>query len=265
MSTRSLRRFTPVAALALATMAAMAACTSAGPAKPMPSTSVPSTSVPSTGGGVSLPADPGPEQVVLPATRPPTRPPTRLPAGPACLGAVIHSIDASDTGPPWKRLCIAVGGVLRVTNLGPDGFSVSSGDNVACNYAAGVRECRLLHPGTVTFTIVNAHQTRTLTLVIAKASSPPKPSPACMAAGTTLTIDATDGGPQRWPVCMKLNSMVRVVNLGPEGFLVRPAGAVTCTYEAAVRVCHFTRPQTVTFTTTHGDSAPRTQTVVVIR
>jgi hypothetical protein len=259
LSTRSLRRFTTVAALALAAMVAAPACTSAGAVKPMPHNNVSTASpgVASPAPPASLPANPRPEQVALPATRPLT--------GPACLGAVIHRVDASDTGPPWKPLCLTVGGVLLVTNLGPDGFSASSWDNVECNYAAGVRECRLLHPGTVTFTIVNEHQTRTLTLVIIKASSPPKPSPACMAAGTTLTIDAADGGPQRWPVCMKLNTVVRVVNLGPEGFLVRPAGAVTCTYEAAVRVCHFTRPQTVTFTTTHGDSAPRTQTVVVIR
>jgi hypothetical protein len=255
LSTRSLRRFTPVAALALATVAAMAACTSAGPVEPMPSTSGGASPIPAP--AASLPDNSAPEPVVLPATRPPT--------GPACLGAVIHTIDASDTGPPWKRLCLSVGGVLRVTNLGPEGFSANSWDNVECNYAAGVRECRLLHPGTVTFTVVNASQTRTLTVVISKASSPPKPAPACMPAGTTLTIDAADGGPQRWPVCMKLNTVVRVINLGPDGFLVRPAGAVTCTYEAGVRVCHFTRAQTVTFTTTHGDSAPRTQTVVVIR
>jgi hypothetical protein len=258
LSTRSLRRLTAVAALAVAVLAAAPACTSAGAVKPTTTTtgsSLPSVASPAP--AASLPGNPRPEPVALPATSPPTRP--------VCLGAVIHTVDASDTGPPWKRLCLTVGGVLRVTNLGPDGFSADSWDNVACNYAAGVRECRLLHPGTVTFTVVNAHQTRTLTLVIAKASSPPKPSPACMAAGTTLTIDATDGGPQRWPVCVKLNTVVRVINLGPDGFQVSPAGAVTCTYEAAVRICHFTRPQTVTFTTTHGDSAPRTQTVVVIR
>ena len=258
MNTRFLRRLTAVTALALATTATAAACTSAGPVKPRPTatgTASPSVASPTP---AASPTKPKPAQVALPPT---TGPPT----GPACLGAVVHRLDASDTGPPWKQRCITVGGVLLVTNLGPEGFSANSWDNVECNYEGAVRECRLLHAGTVKFTITNAHQTRTLTLVIAKASSPPKPSPACMAGRTTFTIDAADGGPARWPVCMKMSGLVRVVNLGPDGFLVSPSGAVTCSYEAAVRACRFTRPQTVTFTTTHGDSMPRTQTVVAIR
>jgi hypothetical protein len=64
---------------------------------------------------------------------------------------------------------------------------------------------------------------------------------------------------------MKTSGTVRVENLGPEGFEVSPAGAVKCFYEAAVRTCRFTRAETVTFTTTHGDEEPRTQTVVAIR
>jgi hypothetical protein len=259
LNTRSLRRLTAVAALALATATAAAACTSAAQVKPLPDpTGTASPSVASPTPATTLPTEPA--QVALPTTTT-TRPPT----GPACLGAVVHRIDASDTGPPWKQLCITVGGVLLVTNLGPEGFSASSSDKVECNYEAAVRECRLLHTGTVKFTITNAHQTRTLTLVITKASSPPKPSPACLAGGTTLTIDAADGGPGRWPVCMKMSGVVRVVNLGPDGFLVSPADAVTCSYEAAVRECRFTRPETVTFTTTHGDWMPQTQTVVAIR
>ena len=120
-----------------------------------------------------------------------------------------------------------------MTNLGPDGFSANSWDNVECHYEAAVRECRLLHPGTVKFTIVNASQTRTLTLRIVKASAPHTPAPACLAAGKTFVIDAAEGGPGGWPVCMKTTGIVRVVNLGPEGFLVSPAGAVKCSYEAA--------------------------------
>jgi hypothetical protein len=101
--------------------------------------------------------------------------------------------------------------------------------------------------------------------VIAKASSPPKPAPACLADGTTFTIDAAEGGPDSWPVCMKMSGMVWIVNLGPDTFLVSPSDAVTCSYEAAVRECHFTRPETVTFTTTYGDWMPRPQTIVAIR
>jgi hypothetical protein len=262
MTTRTRRRRTAVPALALATLAtlaAVAACASADQVSPLPYTA--GTASPSVASPTAA-ASPGATAKQVPVGVPPT---TRPPTGPACVGAVVHRVDASDSGPPWKPLCITVGGVLLVTNLGPEGFSASSWDDVECNYEAAVRECRLLHAGTVTFTIVNAHGTRTLALRIAEAAFPPKPSPACMADGTTLTIDAADGGPGRWPVCMKTSGVVRVVNLGPDGFLANPAGAVACSYEAAVRECRFTGPETVTFTTTYGDGMPRTQTVVAIR
>jgi hypothetical protein len=259
MNVRSLRRLTTVAALALATMAAAAACTSAGTVEPLTDTAgAASPSATSPTPATPLPTNPKPAQIALSPT-------TGSQVNPVCLGAVVHRIDASDTGPPWKQRCITVGGELLVANLGPDGFSASSWNNVGCNYAGGVHSCRLLHTGTVKFTVDNGHQTRTLTLVIAKASTPPKPSPACMAAGTKFTIDAANGGPPSWPVCMKMSNVVRVVNLGPEGFSVRPSNAVTCSYAAAVRSCRFTGPETVTFTTSPGDAEPRTQTVVAIR
>jgi hypothetical protein len=264
MNIRSLRHLTAVGALALATTAAAAACTSAAtPGVALPGTA--GTASPSPAGPTpagSLPTSPKPVSVASPpAGAGSTNAP---PTGRACLGAVVHRIDASDSGPPWKRLCMTVGGVLRVTNLGPEGFSVNS-DKVECTYEAAVRDCRLLHAGAVKFTITNAHQTRTLTLMIAKGPSSPGNSAACLAPRATFTIDAADGGPPGRPVCMKASGVVRVVNLGPEGFSVSPSGAVTCSYEAAVRECRFTRPQTVKFTTTHGDSTSRTQTVVAIR
>ena len=150
-----------------------------------------------------------------------------------------------------------------MTNLGPEGFSASSWDNVECHYEAAVRECRLLRPGTVTFTIVNASQTRTLTVRIVRATSH-TPAPACLGAGKTLVIDAADGGPGNWPICMRSSGTVRVVNLGPEGFRASPAGAVKCSYEGGVRDCRFTGTGVVTLTTTHGDSEPRVQKIVVI-
>jgi hypothetical protein len=255
--TSPLRRLGPVAALTLTALTALAACTSAGATKPVtqPAASAPPAVANPTTAAVK------PVQVTAPRTTGPTT--ARPPTGSGCLGAVVHRLDASDTGAAWKQLCITVGGVLLVTNLGPEGFAKDSADKVECNYAAGTRECRMLHAGTVRFTITNAGQTRTLDLRITKSSS--KPSPACSAAGATFTINAADGGPQGWPVCMRTSGTVRVENLGPEGFQARPAGAVTCSYEAAVRICRFNRAETVTFTTTHGDSAPRTQTVVAVR
>jgi len=264
MNIRSLRRLTRAGALALATTAAAAACTSAAaPVTALPESAggaAPSVASPTPTG--SPPTSPGPVPVTSSSAGASQ---TGVPAGSSCLGALVHRIDASETGPPWKRLCMTVGGVLRVTNLGPEGFSASSWNNVECSYEAAVRDCRLLRAGTVKFTITNAHQTRTLTLVIAKGASSSGSAPACTPRRTTFTIDAAEGGPPGRAVCMRANGVVRVVNLGPDGFQVSPSDAVVCSYEAAVRECRFTRPETVTFTTTHGDSAPRTQRVVAVR
>jgi hypothetical protein len=186
-------------------------------------------------------------------------------AAPVCLGAVVHQLDAAGAAASWPPVCLTVGGVLRVSNLGPEGFSVAPAGKVACHYAAGTRECRLLHTGTVRFTITDAGTTRTQVVRVVRATDPPKPAPACLPAGSTFTIDAADGGPPGWAACMKLSGTVRVENLGPEGFRVRPAGAAICSYEAAVRICRFTGPATVTFTTTHGESEPRSQVIVAIR
>ncbi|MFI7541854.1 hypothetical protein [Actinoplanes sp. NPDC049599] len=261
---RPLRRLGPVA-LALTTLAAVAACTTTGAAAPpaQPAGGAPPAQL--AGGAppaVGNPTAAAPPVAAVPVAAPRT---SRPPARPVCQGAVIHRVDAADTGPPWQPLCLTVGGVVLVANLGPEGFSVAPADKVECHYEAGIRQCRLLHPGTVRFTITDAAQIRTLDVRIIKASSPPKPAPACLPHGATLTINAADDGPSAWAVCMRTSGTVRVENLGPEGFQVRPAGAVTCTYEAAVRICRFHRPQTVTFTTTRGDAEPRSQTVVAIR
>jgi hypothetical protein len=252
MRTRLLRHLPAVAALALTSLAA-AACSSA-PVQALPietPSPAPSTTTP----------DP-----------PPTSPPTSKPdpietshGPPSCRGAVEYRIDASDTGPAWQRLCITVGGALRVEHLGPEGFSHSPLDKADCEYEAAVRTCRLIETGTVRFTIDNGRQIRKLTVVIARASSPPKPSPACMDARTTFPIDANEGGPP-WgaAVCMKLGAEVRVENLGPEGLTVTPSNAVSCRYEAAIHQCRLVKAATVKFTTA-GNGGVRTLTVVAIR
>jgi hypothetical protein len=255
--TRSLRRLVPAATLALITVAAPAACTAAGaPAAAQPPVATGAPALPPAAAVRPAVADP-------PAGAVPVAAPLATP--PACRGAVVHELDAAGAAASWQPICLTVGGVLRVSNLGPGGFSAAPAGKVACHYAAGVRECRLLHTGTVRFTITDAGQSRTQVVRVVRATDPPRPSPACLPAGTTFTIDAADGGPQGWAACMKLSGTVRVENLGPEGFRVRPAGAVVCAYEAAVRICRFTRPETVTFTTTHGDSEPRSQVIVAIR
>jgi hypothetical protein len=255
MHIHSFRHLTTVAALALTSIAAAAACSStAVQARPgqAPSTASPSASTRSTATPSSA----------TPSTGAPRAP---NPAGlRSCLGAVRYTIDASEVGPPWSELCIAVGGVLRVENLGPDGFSVIPADKVSCWYEAGVRECRLIRTGTVRFTITYSQAPRPLTVVVAEPSSPPGPSTACTGA-RTYTVDASEGGPS-WPaMCVKVGAVLRVENLGPDGFSVSPVDKVSCWYEAGVRECRFVRSGTVTFTITHGEAEARYLTVVVIK
>jgi hypothetical protein len=257
MRIRSVRHLTVFAALALASVAAAAACSSVpGPLPIQPPTTAPSTAAPSPTAAPIVPSG-KPAQADAPV-------PAQTGSGPPCSGAIIYRLDASDTGRAWPRLCIAVGGVLRVEHLGPDGFSANAWDKVDCWYEARVRECRLIHTGTVRFTITSAGQVRPLTLVIADASSPPKPSPACLAAGKTHIIDAAEGGPRWSALCMKLGAVLRVENLGPEGFAVSPSSAVSCRYEAAVRTCLFAKAGTVTFTITHSVES-RPLTVVAVK
>jgi hypothetical protein len=160
-------------------------------------------------------------------------------------------------------LCIAVGGLLLLRNLGPEYLAATSWDKVDCNYEGGVHACRLIHTGTVNLTITNSHGARPLTVVVAKASSPPKPSPACTT--TPDPLDAIGGGPAPWAICVKIRSVLRIENLGPEGLTV-DRDMVTCWYEAAVRECTFVKTGTVTFTTRYNsDVEPRSLTVVVVR
>lgn len=255
MRSLSLARLTAVAMLAMTAAACTPVTNSTGRT---PTTTAPATAVATTAAATptrSPDTAPWPARIAVP---PPIRPPTN-----ACLGAVIHRVNAADNGPPWRPLCVAVGGILRVENLGPEGFAVSPSGKTSCWYEAGVRECRLIHTGKVRVTITRGDApVRTLTLTIASTSS--QPAPACPAVAS-YPIDAAEGGPPWAALCLKLGAVVRVTNLGPEGFVVRPSDAVRCTYEAAVRDCRLLRTGTVTFQLTHGDSPPRTLTVVVVR
>jgi hypothetical protein len=139
---------------------------------------------------------------------------------------------------------------------------VSARDKVDCGYAAGTFECRLVQTGTVRFTVTKAEKSRSLTVVITKAPSKPGPDPAC-ARVATYTLDATDGGPPWRAICMKLNTTLRIVNFGPDGFAVSPAANVSGWYEAGVRQFRFVKTGTVRFTLTYPDAESRTFTVVV--
>jgi hypothetical protein len=162
---------------------------------------------------------------------------------------------------PWPTPCIEVGGVLWVEPHGPDGFSYEPATKVSCSYEAGVRQCRLVETGTVRFTITRSGVTRALTVIVTKATSPPRASPACQATGT-YTLDASEDGPAWLAICLKKNVVLRVTNQGPEGFSATPDGIVSCHYEAGVRVCRFLKAGTVELAIT-GPNEVRSLTIVV--
>ena len=268
MRTRSLRHLTAVAALALTTIA-VAACTAAP--RGQPSTAEPistargTASPTATASTTAAPPTRVPHRVATPRTvaaRAPVPPrPTVRPA--RCLGAVTYTIDTAKKAPPRTRLCIAVGGVVEVRNLGPGDLAVSPGHKVSCYYEAAVHPCRLIQTGSVTFTISRPNGNQVVTVSVAKASSPPRPAPACLGAKTVFTLDAVTSQAD-WPaICMKLGALVRFTQLGPDGLSVSPAGAVSCSYEAAVHPCRLVKPGTVTFTV--AGPHPRTLTVVAVR
>jgi hypothetical protein len=246
MRIRSLHRLTAVTALALASMAAAAACTSTPkPTAPIPVVTAPASAAPTT-------ASPTPAASTVPVK------PVQVPAsGPTstsskCLGTNVHRINAAANGPPWKPLCLTVGGVLRFENLGPDGLTMTPRDRVDCWYEGGVYECRLVQTGTVRCTVTIGDKDRSLT-VVAKASKP-EPNPACLP--TAYTLDAADFGPPWQSVCMKLNTMLRIVNFGPDGVAVSPAANVSGWYEAGERQFHFVKIGTVRFTLTYRTAEP---------
>jgi hypothetical protein len=62
----------------------------------------------------------------------------------------------------------------------------------------------------------NAGRLRGLTVVVAKAPADPGPDPACPRVAT-YTLDAADFGPYSNAICMKLDTMLRIANFGPDG------------------------------------------------
>jgi hypothetical protein len=256
MRTSILRHLPAAAGLALVCMT-VAACGSAPaqslPIQPPSPSAAPSVAPSATPG--ATPASPSTKPVHIPK-------PTDTNHGPPCRGAVVHRINAADTGPAWPRLCITVGGVLRVENLGPEGFAQSPPGKAECEYEGGVRICRLIATGTVRFTTDHGGNVRRLTVDIVRASS--GPSPACANAGTTRTIDANDGGPPWSAACMKLGAVLRVENLGPGLLTVTPSNLVSCVYEAGIHQCRLVREGTFT-AQTNGSGGIRAITVVAIR
>ena len=86
---------------------------------------------------------------------------------PACVPAgQTYDVDTNEEM-RWWSLCLKVGATLRVVNLGPGELSVNPSAAVRCYYEAGIHACRIVAPGTITFTATEP-VTRSL-LVIAAA------------------------------------------------------------------------------------------------
>jgi len=185
--------------------------------------------------------------------------PVTAKAATACEGAVVHSVDAAQPG-ALPRLCIALGGVVRIINLGPGSLAAQPSTLVDCFYAAGTHQCRLIRAGTVRFTL--APDARALTVQV-PAAVPGQPTTACSPPGSVVNLDTTEEMPW-WAPCLRIGATLRVVNLGPGLLKAAPADAVTCRYEAGIHACQFRRPATVVFTAT-VDPASRSVTAVAVR
>lgn len=86
---------------------------------------------------------------------------------PSCRGAERYDLDVSDGAFELeKSMCFAVGGVLRVQNVGPEALSAEPADLVSRSYAGGTVDVRFVRPGTVAITIVGEDSSHTITVVI---------------------------------------------------------------------------------------------------
>lgn len=175
----------------------------------------------------------------------------------ACEGAVVHTVDAARPG-TLPRLCVAVGGVVRVVNIGPGSLRAQPASMVDCFYAAGTYQCRLIRTGTVRLTLDG----RALTVRV-PAAVPGRPSTACSPRGSVVDLDTLDELPW-WSPCLRIGATLRVVNLGPGRLVATPAAAVTCRYEAGIHACQFRRPASVVLTAT-PDATSRSVTAVAVR
>ncbi|MEV4639229.1 hypothetical protein AB0J80_17930 [Actinoplanes sp. NPDC049548] len=116
-----------------------------------------------------LPVDAPPRAVAFsappsaPASRPaPSRP---APSRKACLGAVETDLDAQEERFA-PSLCISVGGVLRLRNLGPGLLDTSPDSLVEGFYEAGVHSIQFVRPGTVTLRFPQGEDEHTVELTV---------------------------------------------------------------------------------------------------
>jgi hypothetical protein len=164
--------------------------------------------------------------VAVPAVAaPPSRPA-------ACSGSVEFPVPAGQSVPQRAPVCVTVGGVVRFEAIGSSPLTATPATAVDCFYAAGIRSCRLLRPGSVVFTWPVGPQSQRLAVTVADAL----PATACAGSGTTVRVSAADELPW-WSPCLRVGATLRVEDLGPGALTVTPAAAVECHYEAGVHAC----------------------------
>ncbi len=163
-----------------------------------------------------------------------------------------------------SSVCITVGGKVRIQLLGPGKLSVSDRGKTTCHYEAAVHSCRLLYTGSLRFTAELPTGRKHLNVEIAAAVSPPRPSPACMSAGP-FTYDIREEYIWVSTYCVKLGSVLTIVNTSLWSMAVNPPSAASCREVDAGRECRFPKAATVKFTFTRQGVADRVMYVVAIK
>jgi hypothetical protein len=154
-----------LAVLALAA-SGVAAC-SAKPVSPLPGEAP--SAPPAASATTSAPASPAPRPSNSRKSPAPThtsaRPSRTHTLPPACLGAVLYTVDATGTDPLPRSLCLKVGAVLRVQHVVGNTLSAEPADKVSQAYEAGVVDVRFLEPATVRVTFPEHGTQFTITVV----------------------------------------------------------------------------------------------------
>ncbi|MGI5152662.1 hypothetical protein ACQEVC_40860 [Plantactinospora sp. CA-294935] len=136
------------------------------PTPPGTATGSPMSSVPSrpaaTPAVVSAPA--GTPRRTRTRTPPRTSPTVDL--SPACLPAVVYTVDGSDPAAMPEALCLTVAAILRIQNVGPGTVTATPAEKVARHWEGGVVDCRMLRSGTVTVEIVGETGSHTITVLV---------------------------------------------------------------------------------------------------
>ncbi len=245
MQTMTFRFLTTLAALAITTGAA--ACGAAD-------TTNPGAAAPTSSELSSPTAQPSPAAV--PAT-------SRAPSPRDCHGAIVYKVEADDIGRSVSSVCVTVGGEIHIEHLGPGSLSASDWTKAECNYEAGMHWCRLLHTGSLKFTVDLPGGRKHINVEIAAAISPPRPAPACMNTGT-FTYDLNQEYIWVPAYCVKLGSVLKLLNANSASIVASPANAVSCRNVGSSHECLFHTAATVKLTLPRQGTQDRLMYVVAI-